>query len=335
MPKAPHHQTLARQWEMLNLIPGKAPGLTAREAVERLDALGYEVSKRTVERDLNDLSLLFGLVCNDKSTPYGWHWMAQESLTLPALSTADAVSFKLLEELLRPLLPSAILGVLDVRFRQAQAKLAALAEENPNARWVEKVRYVPPALPFLPPEIKEGVLEAVQDALLSDKQIEVVYIKPGEKKKSTLRLHPLGLVQRGLTTYLVATAFDYTDARRYAVHRIQEANITDEAVKRPKGFKLKDYIEEGAFQFGENKKITLKANVSETLAAVLIETPLSKDQKLDQAKESYKLTATVVDSWQLEWWVLSQAEKIEVTAPKELRRRIAEALTKATKIYGG
>ncbi|MDR0771210.1 MAG: WYL domain-containing protein [Burkholderiales bacterium] len=318
----------------MKILPGKGPGLTAREIAEQLKALGFEVTKRTVERDLNDLSGLFGIICNNKSTPYGWHWMPKESLTLPALSITDAVSFKLLEELLRPLLPSAILDVLDIRFRKAQDKLSALAKENPNARWVEKVRYVPPALSLLPPEIKEGILEAVQNALLSDKQIEVEYLKLGEKKKSALRLHPLGLVQRGSVTYLVATAFDYTDVRLYAVHRVWEVKFTDEAVKRPKGFKLDHYIEEGALQFGESKKIIFKAKVSEELAAILVETPLSEDQKLKQVNGEYNLTAAVVDSWQLEWWVLSQAARITVVAPKELRRRIAEELTEAVKGYG-
>lgn len=335
MPKAAYHDTLARQWELLKMLPDKAPGMTAKEATERLKTLLFEVTKRTVERDLNDLSEPFGIVRNDKSAPYGWHWMPKESLTLPALSITNAVSLKLLEELLRPLLPSAILESLDVQFRQAQAKLTALAEGNAGARWVEKVRYVSPALPLLPPEIKEGVIEAVQSALLADKQIEVEYLKPGEKKKIALRLHPLGLVQRGAVAYLVATAFDYTDERLYAVHRMQKVQITDEAVKRPKGFKLDGHVEEGAFQFGERKKITLKAKISKELAAILNETRLSKDQTLKQIKGDCHLTATVVDSWQLEWWILSQAAKITVVAPKELRARIAGELSNAAKIYEG
>jgi predicted DNA-binding transcriptional regulator YafY len=334
MPKVTHHDAIVRQWEILKILPGKAPGLTAKNFTEQLKGLGVEVTKRTVERDLVELSRLFGIVRNDKSVPRGWHWMAQESLTLPALSIADAVSLKLLEELLRPLLPSAILEFLEPQFRHAQTKLATLADKNAHARWVEKVRYASPALPLLPPEIPEGVLEAVQSALLSDKQIEAEYLKPGEKKRNFWRLHPLGLVQRGSVAYLVATAFDYTDVRVYAVHRMQKVQITNEAVKRPKGFNLDGYVEEGALQFGERKKITLKAKIADVLAVILSETPLSKDQKLKQINGEYHLTATVVDSWQLEWWLLSQAGKITVAAPKELRTRIAEELTNAARGYG-
>ncbi|NON23376.1 WYL domain-containing protein, partial [Klebsiella pneumoniae] len=38
--------------------------------------VGFTVSKRTVERDLNELSLIFPLERNDKSIPFGWPWSA-------------------------------------------------------------------------------------------------------------------------------------------------------------------------------------------------------------------------------------------------------------------
>ncbi|MEB3903108.1 WYL domain-containing protein, partial [Pseudomonas putida] len=44
--------------------------------VWRLRDVGFSVSKRTIERDLNELSLIFPLERNDKSIPYGWHWSA-------------------------------------------------------------------------------------------------------------------------------------------------------------------------------------------------------------------------------------------------------------------
>lgn len=40
----------------------------------RLRDAGFSISKRTIERDLNELSLIFPLERNDKSIPFGWHW---------------------------------------------------------------------------------------------------------------------------------------------------------------------------------------------------------------------------------------------------------------------
>jgi hypothetical protein len=49
--------------------------------------VGFTVSKRTVERDLNELSLIFPLERNDKSIPFGWHWSASAVGECAVIST--------------------------------------------------------------------------------------------------------------------------------------------------------------------------------------------------------------------------------------------------------
>ena len=336
MPRVKHQQSLARQWELLKRLPAKGPGATTRELVAWLQNEGYPATKRTVERDLVDLSNLFPLTCNDKGIPYGWHWMEGQGADLPGLTVADAVSLSLVEELLRPLLPAAILESLEPRFTQARKKLQSHTSDSPNARWADKVRHTPPTLPLLPPKIADRVLEAVQDALLSDLQLDVGYQQPGEEKTHQVRLHPLGLVQRGHVTYLVATAFDYEDIRIYAVHRIQSATKTAERASRPEGFSLDDYIAGGALAFGTGAMIKLEATVSEELAAILAETPLSANQCLKKNKDkTSRLTASICNSWQLHWWILSNCDNFTVQKPLRLRNALAESVSIAAQNYKG
>lgn len=106
---------------------------------------------------------------------------------------------------------------------------------------------------------------------------------------------------RGAVLYLVATAFDYADPRTYALHRITQANSTFELATAPPGFTLDAFIAEGEFQFGNGQTLYLAAWVSDTLARVLEETPLSQDQTLERVEDSTWLTAGVLDSWQLRW----------------------------------
>lgn len=333
MPKASHHQAVARQWEILKRLPKRGPGITARQLAHDLADYGFVITKRTVERDLQELSGLFPLVCNDKGTPYGWHWMEGEGVDLPGPTVAEALSLRLVEDLLRPLLPVVILDSLAPRFRQAAAKLAVLGRENPSARWADKVRHVPPALPLHPPAVAPGVLEAVHTALLHDRQLEASYRSAGGDGPHSIRLHPLGLVQRGPVGYLVATAFGYEDVRLYAVHRIQTATITDDSCRRPDGFDLDDYVEGGALQFGAGAMFRIEARLSKDLAAVLEETPMSPDQTVHRDGADFLLTATVSDSWQLRWWVLSQGSAIEVLSPASLRDEIGRQLGEATAYY--
>src|SRR5665213_102336 len=141
MPKSSLQLALARQWEMLKKLPNRSPGLTASQITGWLKEQGYPVSKRTVERDLIELSASFGIVCNDRSVPYGWHWMPGKQCDFTSIELTDAISLVLAEKILGKLLPASMLDALKPKFELARTKLAAM-ENSHYARWAEKVRYV-------------------------------------------------------------------------------------------------------------------------------------------------------------------------------------------------
>jgi predicted DNA-binding transcriptional regulator YafY len=333
MPANKTRKTLARQWELLKLLPTRGPGKTAKELAEALNEAGFAVSKRQVERDLGELYDAFRLECNNASTPFGWRLPPKAPTDIPGLTLAEALSIRLVEDALKRLMPRAVLHALESRFQQAKRKLDAIAEDNPAVQWADKVRSVPPSLPLLPPAIDPDVLETVTEALLASRQIDVEYHAMSDGETRPMRLHALGLVSRVPATYLVATAFAYSDVRLYALHRIVRASKTDEVVKRPEGFDLDAYIRSGALQFGTGENIRLEAELSEDLAQVLRETPLAPDQRINGQDDTITLAATVADSWQLRWWILSQNAGIVVREPRQLRDEIRESLQKALAAY--
>ncbi|MFZ4534946.1 helix-turn-helix transcriptional regulator [Propionivibrio sp.] len=333
MPTGKTHNSLARQWELLRRLPPRGPGKTAKQLADELKDAGFAVTKRTVERDLANLYDAFDLVCNNAGVPFGWHWISGACPEMPGLTLAEALSLRLLENYLKPLLPVSILSVLAPRFNSAAKKLDVMAEENAMARWTDKVRAVSPSLPFLPPKIADGVLETVQEAVLLERQLDVDYQAFNAPEATEQQLHPLAIVQRGPVTYLVATAFDYDDIRLYAAHRILAAKVSEEPAKRSKDFDLDAYIAQGALQFGKGETVRLEAHVSEGLACVLRETPISEVMTLEPEGSEWRLVATLADSWQLQWWVLSQGSGITVISPEGLRNAIAEELAQALAGY--
>jgi predicted DNA-binding transcriptional regulator YafY len=332
MPRVSNHLSLARQWELLKRLPARAPGITARELADRLKEDGYPVTKRTIERDLVDLSIQFGIACNDSSKPFGWHWMPGKQYEFASVELVDAVSLCLASEVLERMLPSEMLTTLRPKLEQAKRKLDAL-REHPLVRLPEKLRYVPAGLDFCPPSIKPGILQSLQDALISERQIEAVYA-PFNAKAKALRLHPLSLIQRGPVPYLVATAFDFADVRLYAVQRFESVEITSQTIRTPKNYSLDRALEEGLAQFGGGDNIRLKAQLSNELAIYLSETPLSAEQKIQYKNGSWQLTALLRDSWQLQFWILSQGAGITVLSPKSLKERIQAQLKQALEQYG-
>ena len=332
MPSNKTRNSLARQWELLKLLPTRTEGKTAKQLAEGLIEAGYEISKRQVERDLLDLQEFFGLECDDDQMPYKWRWSFDRPADLPAITLAEALSLVVVEDTLKPLLPLSVQRALQAKFSQARSQLAMMSKKSSTARWAGKVKTVPTTLPLLPPFISEEILEVIQNALLLDEQIEATYQGMSDKVIE-LRLHPLAMVTRGSVVYLVATAKEFADVRLYALHRFKAATRTFEKLKPLKGFSLDKYIADGALQFGEGGEIELTAILSDELARLLSETPISGDQLLKVKAGQWHLKASVLDSWQLRWWILSHGPGIQVIKPAPLAKEIEKTLKAAVAQY--
>ena len=329
MPAQTTRNTQARLWELLKCLPKSGSGKSAQQLSQDLLERGFSVSKRQVERDLQDLSANFSLHCNRAGTPYGWRWANGAQTELSGMDVAEALSLHLAESAVRPLLPQSMLKALEAKFQQARAKLQELSSTNPLSHWQDKVRSIPAQLHRELPEVDTAVASAVHEGLLHDEQLDVEYTGLGATAATPLRLHPLALIQRGPLTYLAATAWDYEDIRLYALHRITGAQRTYTACNRPAEGKLDAWLHNGAAQFGNQQTMQLRLKLSEDLMRLVAESPLSTDQVMDQDI----VQATVQDSWELRWWILSQGAGIEVMEPMALREEIAQSLRDACKRY--
>ena len=332
MPSSNHETTLARQWELLKILPSRPPGMTSRDARERLEGAGHEVTKRTVERDLSELSRVFPILSNEISKPYGWYWKPGARVDIPGMDLAEAVSLGLLEDLLRQLIPATFTHALEGRFAEAKEKLKSLPH-NRYAKWSDLVRYMSPRLPLQRPVIDAEVFRNVQEALIKKRQLKISYRGLNAESDKELTLHPLGIIQQGERSYLLATTFDYPNVLHYAIHRIRSAEVLDVASKQPSKYSLDSFIDAGGGQFGVEKSITLKATITHKLAAILHETPLSTDQKIITHTEENILTASINDSWQLRFWLLSHGPEITIIQPVALRKHIAKSLQEALANY--
>ncbi len=335
MPKSSSRATLLRQWEILHLLTHGGEWKTHSDILNELIQQGFSVTKRTIERDLEQLSETFpSLESNKKGTPWGWRWERSASFDIPEISISDALSFQLIKGTLKPLLPKAIVEASEPKFKQAAQRLKQARQSNKMANWADKVYQIEPTMPLIPPEIDEDVLENIQSALMSDKQVDVQYRAINSDEYKPTRLHPYGIVQRGAVTYIVASAFDYQDILIWALHRMCDAQITDIPIRKAENFDFKQYVESGKLHFGSSKPIKLKAYIkTEGLMRILEETPLSLDQKISTSKGAKIVQATVSSTWQLEWWILSHGADIQVISPASLRKNIAKKLEAASNQY--
>lgn len=324
-----------RYLKMLQRVPRHPRGITAAELHRQLQSDGFEINRRSIERDLDHLSEPMQLT-KTETRPALWSWTEKSPFaTLPAPDPASALTCELVARFLQPLLPPRLLASLEPQFRAARHVLDDLKASHVG-RWSGRIAVVPQSQPLLAPDMPAEVAEVVCEALLNERRFEISYRAIDGAKPKRYPLNPLGLVLHGGALYLVATARDYPDPCVYALHRMSNPRALDELAAVPPGFDLQRYIrEEHAFEHPQGGELRLELHVSPWLARLLGERRLAADQTLTPVPgdERQRLRATVADTAQLRWWLRSFGSDVEVLKPIRLRREMAAEFTTLARTY--
>ena len=128
---------------------------------------------------------------------------------------------------------------------------------------------------------------------------------------------PLGLAQQGPRLYLVCRYKGFDNERSLALHRIISAKASTTEFLRPKEFNLQKYDDDGRFGFGEGKKIHLTFKINKAAGQHLLESRLSADQQVTELADQYEISATVVDTAQLDWWLRGFGKQV-----RNVRKRV-------------
>ena len=320
---------------MLRMIPREPGEITANILYERLKDQGYEISIRSIQRDLIKYSTVFPISCReDTSKTKYWYFLKDSNpFDIPEMSPLSALTFSLAESFLKPMLPAAITRQLDPHFKCAKNFLKKF-QSSSWIRWSEKIRIVPRGHQLIPAKIRQEVLDGVFEALWREKQLEASYRKRGEKKYNKYTIHPLGLVFRKEVVYLVCTLWGYSDVKQMALHRFKSAELKEETRKITNDFKLDQYIADEEFHYPvSDEKLNLKLLLDKGAAIHLYETKLSEDQTLKIQDDKVLLEATVKNTSDLQWWILGFGEYAEVLEPEELRNEFKERVKNLGKMY--
>ncbi|CDI04668.1 hypothetical protein BN873_p20048 [Candidatus Competibacter denitrificans Run_A_D11] len=343
--------TFNRRLRILAMFKGSEP-LTTQMIFKRLQGTAEEMDERSVQRVLALLGEAGYLdVVNPDAKPLHWRWpKGRKFMTLPRLSDQEVLAFRLLERFLEPLLPRSSYRALRPYFDAAQDELDRMPGWASVKNWETKVRVVPPAQPLLPPEPppalttatgcpdwehqQEKIRAAILEALFENRQCAVEYQQLWRDEPVNWILHPLAYLQRGPAFYLLCTLDEYTDVRQLAVHRMRSVTVLDPKARQPVGFDVDREVERSQGMGGSNEPLRLVVRFWKRAGLHLLETRLAADQVVeDEGDDHFRLTATVNDTAQLRWWLLSFGSKVEVLEPTELREEMASQAYWMNRLY--
>ena len=182
--------------------------------------------------------------------------------------------------------------------------------------WLDKIRIIPRGQPLLPPVVDADVQAIVVQSVFDGKRIAITYTPHGALEPKEYEVNPLALVQRDHLLYIVCTLWDYQNPMLLVMHRIRSAEVLEKPSQWPEGFDLDEYIHEGGLGYRIGPPTEIEAVIAASVASILMETPLSIDQTLDELPDaSYRLRATVADTKELRYWLRGFGKLVRVDLP--------------------
>lgn len=311
-----------RQISILKFLKREPDYKNTQQIREHLGAQGYDISLRTIQRNLNDLSAELPLVSNEDDKSHYWAWSKDAAAGWLGMDETTALSFIMTLRLLDKTLPPSVIEHLKDLKNEAHHVLSKPSAGNLK-KWTDKVCVVPKGQALLPPQIPTDILETIYNGLLNEKRLLCLY----ERKDGfiyEMSISPLGLVVRDNLIYVIATLFDYTDIRQLVLHRFKSAKLTKTSIVPPTDFILKKYIEDGELGIKKSKEL-INIKIRMAGGKHLHETMLSQDQIISPDlihKGWVIITASVPDTQELRWWLLGFGRYVDVLEPDFLRQEM-------------
>src|SRR5581483_1153462 len=285
--------------------------VTARELAERL-----EVSERTILRDMDALSACGVPVTAERGNGGGWSLLSDYQTKLTGLSPTEIQSLFLAR-------PERLMADLGLK-RESEAAMIKLEASLPaasreQAEMARRRIHVDPrgwrdpgeAIPCLP---------VLLDIVWRGKQVRFTYARDlGEASERTG--HPLGLVVKGSTWYLVAKVEGET--RTYRVSRIRDVSALEEPASYPPGFNLAAYWERSATEFREK--------LPRYYATFLAKNPVMRwaryrgwrlEEEIPQPGDCVRIRLRFDIEEEAVQFALSFGGDVEVIEPPELREKV-------------
>ena len=305
--------------------------LTAAELARRL-----EVSERTIQRDMEALSIAGVPVVAERGVGGGWALVGGYRTNLTGLNAGVIQS-------LFAATPSRLLSdlSLDKASDAAHVKLlAALPETSRALAEYARQRVHVDAAGWGNSEERAPQLRTVQEAVWRGRKLHFAYARDCERPDAELTVDPLGLVAKGGVWYLVASlAPDGGDVRSYRVSRMRAARLSDEEATRPDGFDLAAFWAGSVERFkSEMPRYFASFRAHKSIVPVLHYA--GRFSRVEEASEpDAEGWATVRMRFQFEedacGLALGFGTKVEVLEPVELRAKILEMAKRVVEFYAG
>jgi predicted DNA-binding transcriptional regulator YafY len=307
--------TILRQLTMLRLIPKYPSFILSKQVHQTLHDEGFSVSKRTVERDLDNLASLVGIDFTDSPEGFKWAYLKTAKEFTPALTPSEALLLCIAYRQIIDVLPFTCISDIEPKFLKAEE---TLARNEKFKNWHERVKIITFGLPLKAKPIDDEIRCSVYDSMLNGERLSIEYQKESEVINYTLNTH--GLIIREHTHYLVATKIESPDTfQLFKLSRVKSASRSFEDNLHCKS-DIKAYLNSNVSGYIlSNSPIKLTLLATGPALSMFMEANLAKDQTVTIIEQSpqqvAQVVATVEFTHELIHFLLGFGKWIRVTSP--------------------
>ena len=277
----------------------------------------FEVSTKTILRDIDFLRDQLGAPVKYDARKRGYYY-SDPVYMLPsvAMSEGELLALMVGTQALYGLRGTPIADQLKL----VLGKLSEVLPDEISLRPLELFSNFsfssPPSLP-----LKSGTWETVIKALLSKRQMEIIY------HGKVSRIHPLHIANLQGEWYLFVRFFDYDNFRQISMGRIEEAKLLDKRVNSS-GFDPEVFLSDTLYRFaGDNEPFSVTLLFDTEVSDAVLEREWHPNQKTEELPDGrVRLTFSAKGRIEVKRWILAWGRHCSVESPSWLKTMLNEEI---------
>ena len=319
-----------RQLRLLSLLADKPDGMAQTEIQHALLHMGIDVSSKTVKRDIDDLSLSFYLI-EEQRKGRTYYSVNVFNLDRLVLTWKDILSLRFMKSLLNPYQHIEIGD-------SALSLLNKLIDATPsiNHKWLDSIADL----------LLVNISDLVDEKNVQPRHLELIQEAIAERKRLLIRYHSFGndeLTERKVDPYFVEISegcyhlIGYCHLRSgnrdFRLSRIEWITKTDELFTRPDNV-YEDYCSNRFLNMSGSDKVTVRLRFTGMSARLIEEYYRSKSDSLIHEPEGAVLFERETSlTPEFERFILSFGDEVEVLEPESLRKSLADKVRRIMRKY--
>lgn len=309
--------------------------LNNRKSISMLDLkTEFEVSRATVVRDIEYLRDRYGVPIHWDRGMRGYKLdltqNGQATIEVPGLwfNASEVHAILMMDQLLSNVEP----GILRPHVEPLRSKLQEILGDGDHS--LEEIERRVRVLPMTARSVRPKNFEIVATALLSRRQLHIVYLSRGTGEESERDVSPQRLVHYRDNWYLDAWCHAKRGLRIFSVDTIQFAKLLDKKARDVAEKDLRAVLESGYGIFSGRRTKTARLRFTPDHARwIATESWHPKQKSWKDEAGNYFLEFPYSDHRELLMDILRHVPEVEVIAPRSLRNLLMQRIKEASRLY--